>query len=84
MVLGSTQSLTEMNTRNLLGEKSGRLVGLTNFPPSVSRMFENAGASTSRNPVGLHGLYRDNFTFTLPYHTILYCMSLSIQNIGWD
>jgi hypothetical protein len=29
-------------------------------------MSENVGASTSRNPKGLHGLYRDNFTF-LPY-----------------
>jgi hypothetical protein len=29
-------------------------------------MSENVGASTSRNPKGLHGLYRDNFTF---YHT---------------
>jgi hypothetical protein len=28
-------------------------------------MSENVGASTSRNPKGLHGLYRDNFT--LPY-----------------
>jgi hypothetical protein len=28
-------------------------------------MSENVGASTSRNPEGLHSLYRDNFT--LPY-----------------
>jgi hypothetical protein len=28
-------------------------------------MFENVGASTSRNPNGLHGLYGDNFTFTI-------------------
>jgi hypothetical protein len=28
-------------------------------------MSENVRASTSRNPKGLHGLYRDNFT--LPY-----------------
>jgi hypothetical protein len=28
-------------------------------------MSENVGASTSRNPKGLHGLYRDNFTFYL-------------------
>jgi hypothetical protein len=26
-------------------------------------MSENVGASISRNPKGLHGLYRDNFTF---------------------
>jgi hypothetical protein len=27
-------------------------------------MSENVGASTSHNPKGLHGLYRDSFTFT--------------------
>jgi hypothetical protein len=48
-----------------LGVKSGRRVGLTTLPPSMSRMSENVGASTSRNPKGLHGLYADNFT--LPY-----------------
>jgi hypothetical protein len=26
-------------------------------------MSENVGASTSRNPKSLHGLYRENFTF---------------------
>jgi hypothetical protein len=31
------------------------------------RMSENVGASTSRNPKGLHGLYRDNFTLLLNY-----------------
>jgi hypothetical protein len=59
MALGSTQSLTEMNT-------SGQRVGLMTLPPSVSRMPENVGASTSRKPKGLNGLYRDIFTF-LPY-----------------
>jgi hypothetical protein len=48
------------------GLKSGRRVGLTTLPPSVSQMSENVEASTSRNPKGLHALYRDNFTFTLP------------------
>jgi hypothetical protein len=40
--LGSTQPLTEMNTRNLkkrnLAVKCGRRVGLTTLPPSVSRL----------------------------------------------
>jgi hypothetical protein len=56
MALGSTQPLTEMSTRNLSGVKSGRRIGLTALPPSLSRMSENVGASTSRNPKGLHGL----------------------------
>jgi hypothetical protein len=44
---------------------------MTTLPPSVSRMSENMGASTSRNPKGLHGLYRDNVTlpFTVRYNT---------------
>jgi hypothetical protein len=47
------------------GVKSGRRLVLITLPPSMSRMSENVGASTSRNPKGLHGLYRDNFTLPL-------------------
>jgi hypothetical protein len=54
VALGSTQPLTEMST--------SWCVGLTTSLPSVNRMSENVGASTSRNPKGLHGLSRDNFT----------------------
>jgi hypothetical protein len=64
MALGSTQPLTEMSTMNVPGGKkwpAHRADNLT--PPSMSRMSENVGASTSRNPKGLHGLYRENFTF---------------------
>jgi hypothetical protein len=53
-----------MITRKFLGGKGGRRVGLTTLPPSVSRMSENVGVSNSHSPKGLHGLYRDNFTFT--------------------
>jgi hypothetical protein len=65
MALGLTQTLTEMSTRKLPGIKSGRRVGLTTLPPSVSWRSESVGASTSRNPEGLHGLSGDNFTFYL-------------------
>jgi hypothetical protein len=54
--------LTEMSTRNLPGDKRGWRVGLTTLPLYMSRVSENVGASTSRNPISLHGLYRDNFT----------------------
>jgi hypothetical protein len=30
-------------------------------------MSENVEASTSRNPKGLHGLYRENCTFTFTF-----------------
>jgi hypothetical protein len=50
MALGSTQPLTEMSTCNLPGVvKGGRGLRLTTSSPSVSRMSENVGASTSRN-----------------------------------
>jgi hypothetical protein len=67
MALGSIQPLTEMSTRDLPGVgwggvgwggevKGGRRVSLT-LPPSVSRLCrENVGASTSHDPMGLHGL----------------------------
>jgi hypothetical protein len=57
MALGSKQPLTEMSTRNLPeGVKGGRFISLT-LPPSVRELSrENEGASTSHNPMGLHGL----------------------------
>jgi hypothetical protein len=63
MALGSTQPLTEMSTRKFPGGKGSRRVGLTTLPPSVGRMSENVGASTSNSPKGHHGLYKDSFTF---------------------
>jgi hypothetical protein len=52
MALGSTQPLREMSTRNLPGEvKGGRRIRLVSI---LSR--QNVGASTSHNPMGLHGL----------------------------
>jgi hypothetical protein len=39
------------------GVKDGRRVKLTTLPPPVSLLSrENMGASTSHNPIGLHGL----------------------------
>jgi hypothetical protein len=64
MALESTQRLTEMSTRKFSGGKGGRHVGLTTLQPSVSRLSENVGASTSYSPKGLHGLYRDRLTIT--------------------
>jgi hypothetical protein len=59
MALGSSQPLKKLVPGIFLGVKSGRRVGLTTLPPSMSPMSENVGASTSCNPKGFHGLYRD-------------------------
>jgi hypothetical protein len=57
MALGSTQTLTEMSTRNIPGGKGRPARKADNLAaicePTVR---ENVGASTSHNPMGLHGL----------------------------
>jgi hypothetical protein len=58
MALKSTQPLKEMSTRILpRGVDGGQCVRrLTILLPSVSRLSrENVEASTSHNPMGLHG-----------------------------
>jgi hypothetical protein len=56
MALGSTQPLTEMSTRNLPGGKGRPAREADNLTPNLWGDFlENVGASTSHNPMGLHG-----------------------------
>ena len=54
VVLGSTQSLTEMSTRNISWAKSGRCVRLTTYLYPVP-MSRNLGTLTSWNPLGPSG-----------------------------
>jgi hypothetical protein len=61
MALGSTQPLPKMSTR-ILPEGENRPARRADNFAAMSRMSEDVGASTSRNPKGLHGLYRDTFT----------------------
>jgi hypothetical protein len=67
MAVGSTQPLTEMSTRNLLGGK-GRPVhkAWQPFRHLWADCLENVGASTSHNPMGLHGLLQEYFYPFLP------------------
>jgi hypothetical protein len=49
----------------LVGVKGGRGVRLTTLLPSVKRLSrENVGASTSHNPIGLHGLLQGLLYFS--------------------
>jgi hypothetical protein len=78
MVLGSTQSLTEMSTRNLPGGKGRPARKADNLSPSTSRLSrENMGASTSLNPMVLHSLLQvHSFTF------FSICLSVILHTCG--
>jgi hypothetical protein len=57
MALGSTQLRTGMSTRNLPGGKGQQAHKAENQTATCEPIvYENAGASTSRKPMGLHGL----------------------------
>jgi hypothetical protein len=56
MVLGSTQPLTEMSTRNISWGKGGRCVGLTTLPPSCAeclKFLETSGPVQTYNGIAL-------------------------------
>jgi hypothetical protein len=59
MALGSTKPLTEMSPRNFPAGKKRPARRADKNLPSVSRIYENVGASGSRNPKDLRGLYRE-------------------------
>jgi hypothetical protein len=56
-----------MSTRNLPGVKKQPTLRADNLAAIYELNAENVGASTSRSPKGLHGLYRHEFTFTFSY-----------------
>jgi hypothetical protein len=57
MALGSTQPLTEMSTRNLPGGNGRPAIRADNLTAICEpTVLQNVGASTSHNPMDLHGL----------------------------
>jgi hypothetical protein len=79
MVVGSTQPLTEMSTRNISGGevKGGRRLRLTTSSPHLwVNCLQNVGASTSHNPMGLHDCYRDSFIFVYVYDFVTRYLTL--------
>jgi hypothetical protein len=64
MILGSTQPLTEMSTRNLPGGK-GRPARKADKLTAVCEpiVLENVGALTSHNSMGLQGLLQELLYF---------------------
>jgi hypothetical protein len=56
MVLGWTQPLTEMSTRNLLGGKEGPVRNAVNVTAIWADCLENVEASMPHNATSIHGV----------------------------
>jgi hypothetical protein len=83
MVLGSTQPLTEMSTRNLPGGVKGdRCIKLTNLSPSVSRLCEPRRLTTLWPSAVCH---RNSFTFFVwlyvPNYVVMLIRSTASQTL---
>ena len=65
MVLGSTQPLVKMSTKNIPHGKDGRCVRLTTLPPSRAECHEIWESEPPGTFWATPGLLRDTFTFTL-------------------
>jgi hypothetical protein len=66
MALGSTQPLREMSTRNIPGGKERLADNITAICEPIDKMWK---ASTSHNPMGLHGLLQGQLYLYLTVRT---------------
>jgi hypothetical protein len=71
MVLGSTQPLVNMSTRNIHGGKGGRCVRLTTSPPSRAECHEFWEPKPPGTVWATPGLLRDDITFTFQLFLII-------------
>jgi hypothetical protein len=68
MALGFTQPLTEMSTRKCYSRvERCRRVKMTASPCSVTLLSRQCAIFDIHNPIGLHGLLRDNFILALDF-----------------
>jgi hypothetical protein len=83
MALGSTQPLTEMSTRKLSGGKR-RPARRAQKPHRHlwADCLENVGASTSQNPMGLHGLLQGQF-YLLQGELYTYYLLVELRDFSW-
>jgi hypothetical protein len=66
MVLGSTQPLVKMSTRNIPGGKGGQCVGLTTSPPSHPECHEIWEPKPPGTLWATPGLLRDSLQYAKP------------------
>jgi hypothetical protein len=83
MALGSAQPLTEMSTRNLPGRKRRPEEGWQPHRHLWADYAENVTASTSHNPMDLHGLIQGHGQLHLFFHEVA-CTSCTKCDALWS